>query len=313
VFARRADHQGYRSQKYRRRLEVTYAGYWYTALTIGIGVVALLSGNNVLYLIESLLLSGMIFSGVLSERAISAVNVEILRSPVIAGEPARDRVRITNRRRFPVFCIEVGEWRGRRFERVAFAARIGPRSSVLLPSSAIIADRGLHRWERVAVATRYPFAFARKIRFVEGPGERLVWPGREGGASADRSASSHAAGSRGGDDFAEGEVRPLTPDDDYKGVVWTLSAKGGDTYVRTRKSEQKSPEVRIDLRAAPGVEFEQNVRIAAQPFHRQSNGDGSGSGLLIVLDHDGRRVVRGRFQILNWLALTKAVGTERVA
>src|SRR4051812_25592145 len=94
-----------------RRLQITIAGRWFLALTIALGVVSLASGNNVIYLIESLLLSGLILSGILSERAISGLTVDIIRKPALAGAPNRDLVRVKNRKKHPIFCVEIGEWR----------------------------------------------------------------------------------------------------------------------------------------------------------------------------------------------------------
>jgi hypothetical protein len=73
-----------------RRLYVTKAGYWYIFLTIAIGVVALTTANNVFYLMECLLLGGMILSGVVSERTISSVDVTWIRKQATAGVTVRD-------------------------------------------------------------------------------------------------------------------------------------------------------------------------------------------------------------------------------
>ncbi len=299
--------RGKENKYYGRKLEVHFSGYWYTALTIGMGVVALLSGNNVLYLIESLLLSGMIFSGILSERFVSAVTVEIHRLPATAEAPCLDRITFTNNRRFTLFCIEAGEWVNGEFESFAFISRLGPLASVSVPSRAVFKNRGVRHWQALAVATSYPFGFARKVKILDEGGQRLVWPARVDRSAGDRKLWRSRMGARGAEDFSEGEVRPMVPQDDFRDVIWTVSAKGGDLYVRHRQSRVPSPEAQIDLRVEPGASFESQVVSTAQPFH-----GAAGDALdcrLIVLDHAGRKFVRGRRSILNWLAVAEAKGS----
>jgi uncharacterized protein (DUF58 family) len=284
-----------------RRLEVTFAGYWYTALTIGLGVVALLSGNNVLYLIESLLLSGMIFSGVLSERSISALEIEIRRTEACARSPTQDSIRVRNRRRFSVFCVEVGEWRKGRFVCAAFIPRIAAHSDQLVTSKIQFSERGVHRWEGIAIATSFPFGLARKVRVICTPGERLVWPEKTGARALSHSTGEGSISVRTGQEYSEGEVRTYTYEDDCRDIVWTLSEKGAGPLVRTRKSRQAAPRVVLDLRVEPGPEFESSVVKAAQFFHHQQEGEGS----LILVDQTGSRVFRGKIPSLNQLAVVQ--------
>ena len=61
---------------WRRRLRFTQLGRWYVALTIGIGLAAINTGNNLLFLVLGLLLSSIVVSGLLSETSLRAVRVE---------------------------------------------------------------------------------------------------------------------------------------------------------------------------------------------------------------------------------------------
>jgi uncharacterized protein (DUF58 family) len=61
----------------------------YTSLTFGIGLAAINTGNNLLFLVLGLLLSSIIVSGILSEQTLRAVRVERrLPSAASAGQPA---------------------------------------------------------------------------------------------------------------------------------------------------------------------------------------------------------------------------------
>ncbi|MFL5814796.1 MAG: DUF58 domain-containing protein [Bdellovibrionia bacterium] len=295
-----------------RRLEVTFAGYWYTALTIGLGVVALMSANNVLYLIESLLLSGMIFSGVLSERSVAALEIEFRRSPAHAGAAHYDVVRVKNRSRFTLFCVEIGEWRDEGFFCSAYLPRIEPRAELLVSSKMEFRHRGIHRWQGVAVATSYPFGLARKVRILGGPGERLIWPEKCSSQSSRTASGDQGAGGRAGQEFSEGEVRAYTYEDDCRSIVWTLSEKGIGPMVRTRKSKQAQARVVLDLRTEPGQEFESAVMRTAQTFYgsqgRQAVQDVSqdAESSLIIVDDKGSRVFQGKVSALNQLAVVQA-------
>lgn len=301
-----------------RRLEVTFAGYWFTLLTIALGVVALVSGNNVLYLIESLLLSAMTFSGVLSEKSVAALEVEFRRTHATAKSVTRDVIRVKNRGKFSLFCIEVGEWREEGFVCSAFIPRIDPQAEIIVDSKMEFAERGKHHWKGVAIATSYPFGLAKKIRVVGGPGERLVWPERNSTQSQTQSAGDQGAAGRAGQEFSEGEVRAYTYEDDCRNIVWTLSEKGMGPMVRTQRSKQAQPRVVLDLRSQPGPSFEAAVVQAAQAFHSpkghagslgSSMGQQDAEGSLIVIDETGSRSFQGKISALNYLAIAQAKAT----
>lgn len=289
----------------RRRLEVTVAGRWYLALTIVLGVVALSSGNNGIYLIESLLLAGLILSGVLSERSVSGIRCEFHRGPALAGVPSEDWVIVHNTRKHPLFCIEIGEWRDKRFHRIAYVDTLAPGTHCRVKAGIVHPLRGKHAWDGFAVATRYPFGFARKMKIVYSPGNRIVWPGLLN-ATKDRNSHSHTEQSvRHGSEFSEGEIRPFTQDDDPRTIVWTLSARGMGPMVRVRRAEKKEPEARIDLRQEPGEVFETQLKKAAQAFLVDEQEQ---SGNLLLVTQGGNRRLRGRKNCLDRLALAEAEG-----
>jgi len=284
-----------------RRLRLRTSGGWYLALTIGLGVAALVSANNVLYLIESLLLSGLILSGILSERFVSAVQVDIVRRPLFANTASRDVVRVTNLKRFPLFCLEVGEWIDGRLVPIAFIPRLGAHQTAHFPSRQRLPRRGRHRWDGIAIATSYPFGFAQKIKVVARPGERLVWP-EPVTARALRSKGSGAEVARRGEhEFLDGEVRQYTLDDDLRHVIWTLSDRGGPLMVRIRRAPDRMIETQLDLRkvAEPEV-FERRVSAAASVFFAEN-----GHCTLTLIGRSGKTRIMGRQKILDRLAIVE--------
>jgi uncharacterized protein (DUF58 family) len=293
-----------------RRLQMSVSGAWYTGFTIVLGVVALISTNNALYLIESLLLSGMIFSGVLSERVVSALRVEVRRFPASAGdlgdERGSDLVQVTNERRFPVYCVEILEQVDGKYTTLAYFPRVGPGESKSLRSRQAFRARGRHRWGGFAIATSYPFGFARKLKVVLRPGERLIWPRREKGSAARTGAGQALRLRPSAEQLFEGEVRPFTFEDDSRLIVWTLSQKGGDAMVRSFRSPRSTPDVVLDLRRSAGAEFEQKVAEAARPFHDER--ENVAAATLTLVGWKEKRRIRGRERALNELALVQAEG-----
>jgi uncharacterized protein (DUF58 family) len=289
-----------------RRLEIHLSGRWYLLLTIAIGVVAMVSGNNILYLIESLLLSGFVLSGVLSERTVWGIEAEIIRTRASAGTPTGDRIVVKNTRRVQLFCVEIGEWDGKKVLPVAFVPRIAGRSTIVISSSQILPRRGIHHWKGVAVSTSYPFGFVRKLRFMKSPGERIVWPAISTEHGWKARGTSSARGSRLANETSEGEIRPFTQDDDLRRVVWTMSSKGTGLFIRPQRPEQEDPEVFVDLRSRAGEEFERKVEQAAQPFHLLQSQGSHNAGSLIVVDHDGKKRYHGQVAALDELAQVEA-------
>lgn len=288
-----------------RKLQVTTAGFWYLAMTIGIGVVALLSGNNIIYLIESLLLSGLILSGVVSERAVSGVSVEFLPQPAISGEASADRIRITNHRRATLFCMEILLWEGKRYECIAKVPRLEPRASTVVTAQNLWGPRGQRKWTGYAVATGYPFGFARKLRLQEAPGDRLIWPERAKESRA-RAFETQPDRARGEQQWLEGEVRAWSEDDDVRNVIWTVSSRSqdsGDWVSRPRSLDLPTVESVLDLAA---LDFERAVIRAAEPLYSVSQ---SNANVVLTVKHPSgreqtRRIIRitGRERALDYLA-----------
>jgi uncharacterized protein (DUF58 family) len=96
---------------WRRRLTFTRLGRWYCGLSVGIGLAAINTGNNLLFLVVGVLLAGIVVSGVVSENAVKGT--EVLRHlPLSAtvGKPALVGLWVKNgKARAPSFSLEVRE------------------------------------------------------------------------------------------------------------------------------------------------------------------------------------------------------------
>jgi len=89
--------------------EVTKVGVIYVLVTLVIGIAALNTANNLLYIVVAAMLAAILVSGVVSARILRGLALEVrLPEHVFAGRPVAGRIALRNRRRFlPSFSIRV--------------------------------------------------------------------------------------------------------------------------------------------------------------------------------------------------------------
>jgi uncharacterized protein (DUF58 family) len=89
--------------------EVTKAGVVYVLVTLVIGIAALNTGNNLLYIVVAAMLSAILVSGVVSALVLRGLELEVsLPEHVFAGRPLVGRIALRNPRRFlPSLSIRV--------------------------------------------------------------------------------------------------------------------------------------------------------------------------------------------------------------
>src|ERR1700730_12997347 len=85
----------------RRTIWPTRDGWWCLFVVIGLGVAAINTGNNLLYLLVSLLLSLIVVSGVLSEQSMRGLRLEAnVPEEIFAQAPALFGAVLANRKRW---------------------------------------------------------------------------------------------------------------------------------------------------------------------------------------------------------------------
>lgn len=247
-----------------RRLRFHRAGWVVSVSAVALGLAAMATGNNLLFLLLGAMLGLIALSGWLSELTLRRARVE-RRVPrgVEAGRPAFLLYEIRNvGRRLPCFALQVGEeGDGPRGFLPSLAA--GAATTVRVEHSWV--RRGVYPLGEVTLSTSFPFGLFRKERDVTLPGEVVVWPRtdrpvREPRPAGDRERRSGAlaAGVAG----ARGEyrsLRPYRPGDDPRDVHWRSTARTGEPVVRDYAREQaQALWICIDLRggAAAGAEGE---------------------------------------------------------
>lgn len=225
-----------------RRLSFTREGRWLTFLAIAIGVAAINTGNNLLYLILAWLLSFIIASGVLSEVTMRGLGVTRRPPPqVFAGQPFLMEIAVENQKNgLASFSIEIEDLLdGRPLDKKCYFLKIPPGRTQRTSYRHTFARRGLYRFDGFRIATRFPFTLFRKSKDAESTTEVLVFPrvmsvprpsprprARGGGPS-------HRLGRR-GEFFG---LREWKEGDDRRGIHWRSTARTGRLMVREHEDE----------------------------------------------------------------------------
>lgn len=226
-----------------RRLRFHRAGWIVSTAAVVLGLAAMATGNNLLYLLLGAILGLIALSGWLSELTLRCVRVE-RRVPhgIEAGVTSRIRYEVSKEKALlPSFALEVGE---RESPARGFVPSLAPESVHLATVEREWPRRGVYPLETITLATSFPFGFFRKERDLERRGEVVVWPRtdrlvREPHPAGDRAIRSGELAA--GLSAARGEYRSLRsyrPGDDPRDVHWRSSARLGEPVVREYVREQ---------------------------------------------------------------------------
>ena len=158
----------------RRHLRFTREGWYYFFFTLGVGIAALNTGNNLLFLVLGLQLSAIVISGVLSESSLRSLQIErLLPHDPAAGDGFAVTYVVHNRkRRWPSFALELAEKDGPLAGRRASALYVGPGESVTAVLETKLERRGRLALGSVVISTRFPFGFLEMAR-AGAPGRAL--------------------------------------------------------------------------------------------------------------------------------------------
>ena len=296
---------------WRRRLRFTQLGRWYVALTIGIGLAAINTGNNLLFLVLGLLLSSIVVSGLLSETSLRAVRVE-RRLPASAsvGAPALVGLSVRNgKSRAPSVGLALrekgGDTLGQGLLLLLGAGRTEEISYRFTPQR-----RGLHRFEQLELATRAPFGLFEKSRDLDAPGELVVFPRRvPPPAQEPRQLAREGERSTGrpGQGLEVHALRDHRPGEDVRSIHWRSSARAGKLIGIDREEERRRQVcVVLDHRRASGAALEAALERAAALFERALD-SGADVSLALCGDHlPAGSGERHRLAGLTLLALLEA-------
>jgi uncharacterized protein (DUF58 family) len=221
----------------QRTIRPTRDGWWCLAAALGLGFAAMNTGNNLLYLLASLLLALIVVSGILSEQTMRSLRLgAAVPEDVYAGRPALLGARVHNRkRRLPSYSLTL-ETEGQRL----YVDRLAAGEERLLTWQTTFAARGRQWLPGVRVTTRFPFGLFVKAGRVLRQQEIVVFPAvRPLDAARRRRVSVSGARPlrRRGPGHDLYSLREYRAGDDRRLIHWRSSAKTGALIVRELEAE----------------------------------------------------------------------------
>lgn len=163
-----------------RTLRITKTGWKFLGMTLVIGIAAVNTANNLLYLVFGLMLSFIMASSILSELMLRKVAlVRTFPKHVFAQQAAPVTVAVTNRKRvISSYALIIEDFsKGTSSENRAYVLKVPARGTVSVTYPMMFTRRGLHRPGVVRLSTRYPFGlFHKSATFVESDEMILVYP-----------------------------------------------------------------------------------------------------------------------------------------
>lgn len=259
-----------------RRLRPTRAGWIFCVLSFSVGFAALNTGNNLLYLVLSLMLGFLVLSGFMSESALRGIRVR--RKPphdLFADQQVGVGLEITNEQRLlPAFAVLVEDrvreaGQPERAGGRAFALRVDPGATEVRSYDFTPTRRGTLEFIGFRVYTRFPFGLFSKSLTIESHAEAVVYPRIETVAIPDDFGASRGGGesirSSGGTGVNSVGLRGYADGDSVRRIHWRASMRHRELLVTEIDSEHEAEiEVRLHTRNVPdGDHFEQRVSWAA--------------------------------------------------
>lgn len=258
----------------RVRYKVTRGGVLFTVAVVLVGLAAVASANNLLFLILATMLSTLMVSGLVSRLCLAGLELDlIIPEHVSAGRTIPAKLYVRNLKFWmPSFSIHI----------VGVEQDLPPvlQSAVyfpVIPGAATLeetvqvrfARRGEYRENRFAFHTRFPFGFLEKTARVVLRREVVIYPCIDAQAGFEElladlagEIETHYRGL--GRDFYR--IRPYEAFESSRHVDWKATAHTGSLQVREfARDQEQTVELFLDLEIPPGFEewFEHAVDCCA--------------------------------------------------
>lgn len=314
-------------------LQATRAFWGFLAVVPLLGLAALNTGNNALYLLFALALGSFVASGTLSRYMLRHVSAH-LRVPreVYAKGATVIEIDVENDSFWlpaaSVVCRFVG------MPGAGIATRIAPRGRTVVAFPTVFPRRGLHPLPRVQLEVRLPLPFFVKILRIAQDGDALVYPCRLAGPAPRwsgfaslKTAAAPGRGRRGGE---VQHLREFHAGDDRRDVHWKQTARQQRLIVAERRESVMPSRYLVLDRQLPRRDdpelldrFEDLVcEVAAAAVDRLKRGEPVGlilGGSVLAAaagPHQARRVLT-RLAVVNAVGpgedpLPSAVGEGRI-
>ena len=279
-----------------RTIRPTKEGWWFLFATLGLGFAAINTGNNLLYLLLSMLLGTIVVSGILSEQCLKRLRLyRAAPREIFAGTPAAVGCLLHNSKRLLAsysLIVELPAPTGGALRRF-FAPKLDAGQQRLFSWEETFPRRGRHQLPAARVMTRFPFGLFLKATHPITLDEVLVFPAVRPLAPEDVRDLGGSGGEREprpgrGTDLYN--LREYRWGDDPRLIHWKSTAKSGAVMVRELEAEA-ALRVRLVLEDPPPAvdadRLEADVSwaasLAAHLIGQGSQVELTGTGLFVPL------------------------------
>lgn len=294
----------------RRSIRLTAEGTRFLLFTIGIGVAAVNTGNNLFYLLLAMMLSVVVISGLLSEQCLRRLDFHRhVPDLLMANEPAMATLSVTNRNRWlPSFSLRLFDvTHGHDLDRGLFLDHVPAQRSVLLSYPILATTRGRLRLESVRAETLFPFGLFLKRALYQVPAEILVSPPIKPLSLrfVDELVTEGQGLSlpRRGHGTQLYNLRLYRPGDDSRAIHWITTARTSNLFVReTEAEDQRRITIALSTLAPDDHDalFEQSVTLVASLLWQLSQ---KSYPLRLIIDADDSGLGSGSDHLVTMLRL----------
>lgn len=228
-----------------RGRRITTEGFFFVLATFTIGFAAFNTGDNSLYMIMSVMLSLLIFSGLLSAPNLKKLSVQrIFPKHISAKEDVSVQIKITNKKRFySTYSAMIEDFfKSGECIGTGFIMRIPRHKTSDVSYKMKFYKRGIYKIGRIKISSRFPFGFFERSLAIDLDEEVIVYPEiidiSDIVVKEKSDIGEIESGKRGTGTELYG-LREYVYGDNAKHIHWKLSAKMGNLMVREYENEER--------------------------------------------------------------------------
>ena len=255
-----------------RSTRLTPEGLVFLLLTLAVGVAAINTGNNLFYMLLSMMLSIILVSGLVAEQCLRGLHFHRHVPPMFfVKEAAPVTVVVKNgKKRFPSWSLRLLEvLNGEKVDHGMLVHQLEAGAAQMLSYNMIPTTRGRLHFEGLCVTTSFPFGLFAKTAYYSVSNMAVacpqITPLDNGLVQGFARGHEHEAYRRGSGHQLY-NLRLYQSGDDSRSIHWNSTAKTSRLIVReTQAEELRRATIHLDL-VAPSTHdavFEQAVSFAA--------------------------------------------------
>ena len=261
----------------RRSARPTSEGLRFILLSLAIGIAAINTGNNLLYLLLAMMISLIVLSGILSEQCLRGVTVRRrLPEHIFANKPVTATFTLINPKSYwAAFSLRVLDIVGGvTVDRGAHVFYLPPKGAAVQAYPLLVTRRGRYRVDGIKLLTRFPFGLFVKVRTVPAASDVVVYPEiREVPEALRRTLAAIGYDQdlpRRGQGTGLYHLRTYQPGDDSRSIHWKVSARQSMPIVREPEAEDRRRVILALSTVVPaGIDYSQQaLRSPQHPFEQ---------------------------------------------